>query len=129
MARSRKNAPGARAAGQEQAVAGTATLRHVRISAQKARLAVNLIKGRSVDSALQVLRFANKKSCKLVAGVLESAIANAREQKGADVDRLQVVGGWVDQGRSLRRFMPRARGMATPILKRSSHITIQVGER
>ena len=108
---------------------GEATLRFVRISPQKARLALNMIRGQQVEPALQMLRFSPKKSTRIVLKVLESAIANAREQGGADVDRLWVVGGWVNMGRSIKRFMPRARGSATPIIKRSSQITVQVAEK
>jgi large subunit ribosomal protein L22 len=110
-------------------VSGHATLRDVRISAQKARLAVNLIRGKQVEQALQLLRFTPKKSTALVEKLLMSAIANARERNGADADRLWVCGGWVDGGKVLKRYMPRARGMATQILKRSAHITIEVGEK
>lgn len=121
----KKAAPAkARAAG-----VGEATLKFVRISPQKARLALNLIKGRQVAMAIDSLRFTPKKSTKLVLKVLQSAISNAREHSGADVDKLWVVDGWVNMGRSIRRFMPRARGSATPIIKRSSHITVRVAER
>jgi large subunit ribosomal protein L22 len=106
-----------------------ATLRHVRISPRKARLVVDLIRGKQVEPALAILRYSPKKGAKLAKKLLESAIANAREQERADVDRLWVTKSWVDEGRTLRRYMPAAHGRATPIRKRSSHMTIVVGEK
>ena len=107
----------------------SATLRHVRISPQKARLMVDLIRGKQVEPALQILRFNPRKGARLVEKLLNSAIANAREVKGADVDKLWVTQGWVNAGRTIKRYMPRARGSANTILKRSSHITVVVGEK
>lgn len=106
-----------------------ATARHVRISPRKARLVIELVKGRHVEEALKILRFTPKKGARITEKLLQSAIANARETKGADVDRLWVTGGSVGMGRTLKRFMPRAQGRATPIKKSSSHITIVLGER
>ena len=105
----------------------SATLRHVRISPQKARLVIDLVRGKQVDPALNILRFSKNKGAKLAYGVLMSAVANAKEKAGVDVDKLWVTGGNVDMGRTIHRYMPRARGMATPIRKRSSHITFEVG--
>jgi len=107
----------------------TATMRHVRISPRKARLVIDLIRGKQVDPALQILKFSPKKTAVIARKLLESAIANAREQARADVDRLWVTGGWVDSGRTMKRYMPAAHGRATPIKKRSSHITICLGEK
>ena len=108
-------------------VAGKATLSGVRISPQKARLIVNLVKGMQVEPALQNLEYTPKKGAEFAKKLLLSAVANAKEQKGADVDALWVVGGHVNMGKSIKRFMPRARGSASPIIKRSSHITLEVG--
>lgn len=107
---------------------GRATLRHIRVSPQKARLIVNLVKGKQVDPALQILKFAPKKSALFCHKLLLSAIANAREKNNADADKLWVIGGYVNMGRTLKRYMPRAQGRATPIRKRSAHITLVVGE-
>ena len=106
-----------------------ATLRDVRISPRKARLILNVIKGKQIEPALQALEFMPKKGAVITKKLLESAISNAREHARADVDRLWVTGGWVDMGRTIFRFMPRAQGRASPIRKRCSHITILLGER
>lgn len=106
-----------------------ATLRHIRMSPRKARLVVDLIRGKQVEPALAILKYSPKKGAKLAQKLLESAIANAREHARADVDRLWVTKGWVDEGRTLSRYMPAAHGRATPIRKRSSHMTIVVGEK
>jgi large subunit ribosomal protein L22 len=107
----------------------SATLRHIRMSPRKARLVVDLIRGKQVEPALAILQFSPKKGAKLAHKLLQSAIANAREQHRADVDRLWVTASWVDEGRTLKRFMPAAHGRAAPIRKRSSHMTIVVGQK
>lgn len=108
-------------------IMGTATLSDVRISPQKLRLALDMVRGMQVEPALNALKFTPKKSAQLAHKVLLSAVANAREGTGVDVDSLWVAGGMVDMGKSLRRWMPRARGRATPIKKRTSHIKVSVG--
>ena len=114
---------------QKQGEIARATLRGIRMSPRKARLVIDLVRGKQVDTALQVLRFSNKKMAALAVKLLESAIANAREQARADVDRLWVTAGWVDEGRTMKRYMPAAHGRANPIRKRSSHMTIVLGEK
>ncbi|MDG2643464.1 50S ribosomal protein L22 [Vibrio parahaemolyticus] len=100
-----------------------------RISPQKARLVADLIRGKSVDQALEILTFSNKKAAALVKKVLESAIANAEHNEGADIDDLNVAKIFVDEGPTMKRIMPRAKGRADRILKRSSHITVVVADR
>ena len=90
-------------------VMGSATLSHVRISPQKLRLAIDMVRGLQVEPALNALKFTPKKSARIAHKVLLSAVANAKEGMGVDVDSLWVAGGKVDMGRSLRRWMPRAR--------------------
>jgi len=99
------------------------------MSPLKGRLVINLIKGRQVEPALKILRYSPKKGAGFAKKLLESAIATAREHARADVDRLWVTGGWVNEGRTLKRYMPAAHGRATPIRKRSAHMTIVLGEK
>jgi large subunit ribosomal protein L22 len=113
----------------EKTKMGSATVRHVRIAPQKARLVLDLIRGKQVEPALQVLRFSPKKGARIVSKLLHAAMIQAKEVAGADVDKLWVTGGWVDMGRTIKRYMPRARGSAAPIRKRSAHITVVLGER
>jgi large subunit ribosomal protein L22 len=103
-----------------------AVLRGVRISAQKARLVADQIRGKPVEEALNVLAFSTKKASTLVRKVLNSAIANAEHNQGADVDELKVSTVFVDEGTTLKRIMPRAKGRADRISKRTCHITIKV---
>jgi large subunit ribosomal protein L22 len=103
--------------------------RMARISPQKARLIVDQIRGLPVDEALQTLMFSNKKGAQLVRKVLESAIANAEHNEGADIDELKVSSTFVDEGPTMKRIQPRAKGRANRILKRSSHITVMVADR
>jgi large subunit ribosomal protein L22 len=106
-----------------------ARLRHARISPQKARLIVDLIRGKGVEDAIGVLEFSPRRGSKLVAKTLKSAIANAEATQNIDVDKLYVKAAWVDAGGTQKRFLPRAHGRATRIVKRSSHVTVVVDER
>ncbi|ANO31922.1 50S ribosomal protein L22 [Vibrio breoganii] len=99
-----------------------------RISPQKARLVADQIRGKNVDQALEILTFSNKKAAELVKKVLESAIANAEHNEGADIDDLNVAKIFVDEGPIMKRIMPRAKGRADRILKRSCHITVVVAD-
>ena len=107
----------------------SATLRSIRMSPRKARLVIDLIRGKQVEPALAILKFSPKKGAKIAYKLLQSAIANAREQARADVDRLWITKGWVDEARTLKRYMPAAHGRALPIRKRASHMTIVLGEK
>jgi large subunit ribosomal protein L22 len=106
----------------------TAKLRGARISPQKARLVADQIRGLPVERADEVLTFSNKKAAHIVRKVLMSAIANAEHNSGADIDELKVRTVFVDEGPTLKRGMPRAKGRFTRILKRTSHITIILAE-
>ncbi|MBM4200168.1 MAG: 50S ribosomal protein L22 [Gammaproteobacteria bacterium] len=105
-----------------------AKLRQVRISPQKCRLVADQVRGLQVGKAIELLTFHRKKAARILRKVLESAIANAEHNEGADVDELRVSAIFVDEGPVLKRFMPRAKGRANQILKRTSHITIKVSE-
>lgn len=105
----------------------TAKLRGAAISAQKVRLVADEIRGKSIERALDILTFSNKKATKLVKKCLESAIANAEYNNGLDIDTLRVSTIYVDEGITLKRIMPRAKGRADRISKRTCHITVKVG--
>jgi large subunit ribosomal protein L22 len=105
-----------------------AKLRYARISPQKVRLMADMIRGKNVDEALKTLSFTPKKSAKIVKKVLESAIANAEHNHGADIDELKVSTIEVNEAPTLGRFRARAKGRGTKIIKRNSHITVQVGD-
>lgn len=105
-----------------------AKLKGARISAQKARLVANQIRGKSVNEALTILAFSPKKAAAIVKKVLESAIANAEHNEGADIDDLRVSTIFVDEGMTMKRIKPRAKGRADRILKRNSHITVKVAD-
>ncbi|HHO70288.1 MAG TPA: 50S ribosomal protein L22 [Halothiobacillus sp.] len=106
----------------------SATYRYARISAQKARLIADMVRGQSVAAAIETLTFSTKKGAGLVRKVIESAIANAENNEGADVDRLKIAEIYVDEGPTLKRFRARAKGRGARILKRTSHITVTVSE-
>ena len=101
--------------------------KNARISAQKARLVADLIRGKDVAQALNVLQFSPKKGAELIKKVLESAIANAEHNEGADIDALKVVTIFVDKGPSLKRFQARAKGRGNRIEKQTCHINVTVG--
>jgi len=111
----------------------TAKLRTARITARKARLVADLVRGREVSEALEILQFTRKKTAPLIKTLVESAVANAeykatKSNEKLDIDGLVITHITVDEGPTLRRFRPRARGMATRIRKRTSHITVTVGQ-
>ena len=107
-------------------MATVAKLRNARMAAQKVRLVADLIRGQRVERAINILTFSNKKAAALVKKVLESAIANAEHNDGADVDELKVSTIMVDEGATLKRWRARARGRAAKIMKRTCHVTVWV---
>ncbi len=102
--------------------------RHARLSAQKGRLVADQIRGLPVEEALEILIFSKKKGAALVKKVLDSAIANAEHNEGADIDELKVAAVCVDEGPTMKRIRARAKGRATRIIKRTSHITVTVAD-
>ena len=105
-----------------------AHLRFVRISAQKGRLVADQVRGKPVEQALNILTFSNKKAAHIIRKVLLSAIANAENNDGADVDELRVSKICVDEGPTYKRMRARAKGRGSRIFKRTSHITVGVSE-
>ena len=103
-----------------------ATVKYVRISPQKARRAVDLVRARQVEEARRILRFSPLGASKTIEKALNSAVANAEQQPGVVAQNLVVDRAWVDEGPTLKRWRPRAYGRATKILKRTSHITLVV---
>ena len=106
----------------------SATAKRLRISAQKVRLVADRVRGKPVADALDILTFSNQKSAVLVRKVVESAIANAENNEGADIDELKVSAIYVNEGMTMKRIKPRAKGRADRILKRTSHITVTVSD-
>ncbi|MCB1649878.1 MAG: 50S ribosomal protein L22 [Pseudomonadales bacterium] len=106
-----------------------AKLKGARLSAQKARLVADQIRGKGVEEALQLLAFSPKKGADIIKKVLDSAIANAEHNEGADVDELRVSTIYVDEGLTMKRIRPRAKGRADRIFKRSCHITVKVADK
>ena len=106
----------------------SARLKGARLSAQKARLVADQIRGKGVEEALELLNYSSKKGAAVIKKVLNSAIANAEHNEGADVDELKIATICVDEGMTMKRIMPRAKGRADRILKRSCHITITVAD-
>ncbi|MDY0137338.1 MAG: 50S ribosomal protein L22 [Thiomicrospira sp.] len=107
----------------------SATHKFARISPQKARLVADMIRGKDVESAVNILAFTNKKAADLIKKVLNSAIANAENNEGADIDDLKVTSVFVDEGPLMKRMRARAKGRGNRIVKRMSHITVTVGEK
>lgn len=105
-----------------------AKLKYARISPQKARLVADQVRGMPVEKALETLVFSQKKAATIVKKILDSAIANAEHNEGADIDELSVTKVMVDQAPTMKRIRARAKGRANRILKRTSHITLVVGD-
>jgi len=104
----------------------SAKANRLHISPQKARRVVDQVRGKSVSDALDILNFSTQKGALLVRKVVESAIANAENNEGADIDELKIAEIFVNEGLTMKRIRPRAKGRADRILKRSSHITVTV---
>ena len=105
-----------------------AKLYGVRLSAQKGRLVADMVRGQPIGSALNILTFTPKKGAKIIKKVLESAIANAEHNNGADIDELKITSIYVEKGPVLKRFQARAKGRGNRVLKHTCHIYISVGD-
>lgn len=105
----------------------SARTKQVRVSAQKCRLVADLVRGLPVANALNILQFSNQKSAGIIKKTLESAIANAEHNQGADIDSLKVTEIYIDKGPSLKRFTARAKGRGNKIEKQTCHINVVVG--
>jgi large subunit ribosomal protein L22 len=104
-----------------------AVLKFVRLSPKKARFVADLVRGKKVDEAVNILKFSTNRAARIIKKVLDSAIANAENNQGADVDELKVTTITVDEGPRMKRIRPRAKGRADRIVKRTSHIIVGVG--
>ncbi len=105
-----------------------AVLKFVRLSPLKARLLADMVRGQKVDIAINTLKFSQQRAAGIIRKVLESAVANAENNNGADIDELKVAEIFVDEGPTMKRIRPRAKGRADRILKRTSHITVRVSD-
>ena len=106
-----------------------AKAKYVRVAPRKIRLVMDMVRGKSVSDALRTLGLVRKAASPVLAKVIRSAAANAENSKGMDADNLYIKTAYVDEGPTMKRFMPRAMGRATTILKRTSHITVVLGEK
>jgi|TARA_Y100000758_G_scaffold63035_1_gene40644 large subunit ribosomal protein L22 len=106
----------------------TSTLRYARTSPQKTRLIIDMIRGSNVLQAMKLVQFLPQKAAKIVRKILDSAVANAENNFGLDIDDLKVTRAFVNEAPTLKRFRARARGRGTRILKRNSHITIEISD-
>lgn len=105
-----------------------ARCRYIRTSVQKLRLVINMIRGKKVSNALNILNYINKKSAFFIKKTLESAISNAEHNDGSNIDNLKIIKVFADTGPSMKRIMPRAKGRSDRIVKRTSHLTIIVSD-
>ena len=111
------------------ATQASATARTVRVTTRKAKLVLDLIRGKDVKEAMGILKFTPNKAARITYKVVKSAVANASHNFQMDEDKLYVKECYANEGITLKRFMPRAKGSASPIMKRTSHITVVVAER
>ena len=114
---------------QPLATQASATARTVRVTTRKAKLVLDLVRGKDVKEAMGILKFTPNKAARITYKVVKSAVANATHNFQMDEDKLFVKEGYANEGVTLKRFMPRAKGSASPIMKRTSHITVVVAER
>lgn len=113
----------------EQITKAKATAKTIRVSPRKSRLVIDLIRGKSVADAIAILKFTPNKAAGIIEKVLMSAVANAENNFDLDVENLVVSEAFVNEGPTMKRFRPRAKGSASPINKRTAHITVAVAEK
>ncbi|HIY57109.1 MAG TPA: 50S ribosomal protein L22 [Candidatus Tetragenococcus pullicola] len=113
----------------EQITSARATAKTVRVSPRKSRIVMDLIRGKNVAEAIAILKFTPNKSAEVIEKVLMSAVANAENNFDLDVENLVVTEAFINEGPTMKRFRPRAKGSASPINKRTSHITVVVSEK
>ena len=106
-----------------------ASAKYIRISPRKVRLIMDEIRGRKVEDALNMLSFSPQKGGRIIKKLINSAVANAQQNSGTDVDKLYIHRIYADEGPTLKRFSPRAQGRATRILKRTCHLTVILNEK
>jgi len=106
-----------------------ATLRYLRMSPRKVRTVANEVRGKEVEAALDYLKFCPRDAARPLSKLVRSAIANAEQEKGVDVDNLVIQELFVNGGPTLKRWLPRARGRADRLLKKTSHVTVRLGEK
>ena len=114
---------------QPLATQASATARTVRVTTRKAKLVLDLVRGKDIKEAMGILKFTPNKAARITYKVVKSAVANATHNFQMDEDKLYVKECYANEGVTLKRFMPRAKGSASPIMKRTSHITVVVAER
>ena len=107
----------------------SAVARYIRISPRKVRLVMDELRGKKVEEALNMLTFSTQKGGRILKKLINSAVANAQQNSGVDVDKLYIYRIFADEGPTLRRFIPRAQGRATRILKRTSHLTVILNDK
>ena len=127
--RRRKGRPSKKEAGSELEMEVRAIAKNTGVSPRKARLLIDMVRGKKVDEALTMLKFVPSPTARVVAKVIKSAAANAENVFQMSPTDLRIVGIFADEARTLKRFRARARGRVSPVLKRSSHITVIVGEQ
>ena len=113
----------------ERITSAKATAKTVRVSPRKSRLVIDLIRGKSVGEAVSILKFSPNKAAGIIEKVLMSAVTNAENNFDLDVEDLVISEAFINEGPTMKRFRPRAKGSASPINKRTSHVTVVVSER
>ncbi|PIU54606.1 MAG: 50S ribosomal protein L22 [Deltaproteobacteria bacterium CG07_land_8_20_14_0_80_38_7] len=110
-------------------MAAVAKIKHIRMTPRKMRVVANQIRGKEIQKAIDYLQFCKRRAAGPILKLVKSAVANATHKGDVDIDNLYIKKLTVDDGPTMRRWLPRARGIATKILKRTSHVTVELGEK